>query len=300
MDRLNAMGTFIAVVDAGSFSGAARVLDIGQSSVSKTVAQLEKHLEVRLLIRSTRGLTPTEAGQAFYDHARRSIEEADEAEIAARGAASSLTGLLRVSAAVTFARLHILPHLGIFMAEHPNLAIDIILDDRNIDLMEEGIDVSLRMGNLSDSNMTARHIARSPRIVVGTPAYFSRAGIPRVPGDLSEHQAITYAKIAGDGVCKFVRDGIEASVSVSGKLRINAAEGVRATVLSGLGIAISSEWMFSPELQAGDVKQVLGDWSLPPVDLWAVFPSGRMVNAKSRAFVEFIEQLMHSENSKPA
>lgn len=300
MDRLSAMGTFIAVVDAGSFSGAARVLDIGQSSVSKAVAQLEKHLEVRLLIRSTRGLAPTEAGQAFYDHARRSIEEADEAEVAARGAASSLSGHLRVSAAVTFARLHILPYLGIFMAEHPNLAIDIFLDDRNIDLMEEGIDVSLRMGNLSDSNMTARHIARSPRIVVGTPEYFLRAGTPRVPSDLAEHQAITYVNISGDGVCKFIKDKIEASVSVSGKLRINAAEGVRATVLSGLGIAISTEWMFSSELQAGKVKQVLGDWSLPPVDLWAVFPSGRMVNAKSRAFVEFIERLMHSEKGKPA
>lgn len=300
MDRLSAMETFIAVVDAGSFSGAARVLDIGQPSVSKTVAQLEKHLEVRLLIRSTRGLAPTEAGQAFYDHARRSIDEADKAEIAARGAASSLTGLLRVSAAVTFARLHILPHLGIFMAEHPNLAIEIILDDRNIDLMEEGIDVSLRMGNLSNSNMTARRIARSPRIVVGTPKYFSRAGIPLVPSDLAEHQAITYTKIAGDGVCKFIKNGIETSVSVSGRLRINAAEGIRTTVLSDLGIAISSEWMFSPELQSGDVKQVLGDWSLPPIDLWAIFPSGRMMNAKSRTFVEFIERLMHSKNGKQA
>lgn len=298
MDRLSAMETFIAVVDAGSFSGAARVLDIGQSSVSKSVAQLEKHLEVRLLVRSTRGLAPTEAGQAFYHHARRSIEEADRAEIAARGLASSLKGVLRFSAAVTFARLHILPHLGTFMAEHPELAIDIILDDRNIDLLEEGIDVSLRMGTLSDSTMTARHIARSARIVVGTPEYFSREGIPLLPGDLAEHQAITYANIAGDGVCTFTRDGIETSVIVSGRLRINAAEGIRTTVLSGIGIAVSTEWMFSPELETGRVQRVLEDWSLPPVDLWAVFPSGRMANAKSRAFVEFVERLMHPTMGK--
>lgn len=170
MDRLAAMQTFIRVVDTGSFSAAARQLNIGQPAVSKTIAQLEDRLGVRLLTRSTRGLTPSEAGLRFYERARRSLEEADEAELAARGEGAGLTGVLRVSAATTFARLHIVPELQEFLADHPGLEMELILDDRVIDLVEEGVDVSFRMGDLADSSATARRLASSPRIVLGAPA----------------------------------------------------------------------------------------------------------------------------------
>src|ERR1700756_3803630 len=156
MDRLAAMETYVYVVETGSFSAAARRLDVGQPAISKTIAQLEEHLGVRLLIRSTRGLTPTEAGTLFFEHAIRVIEGANEAEFAARGSAAGLTGILRISAATTFARLHILPHLGEFLEKHPLLDVDVRLDDRSMNLIEEGMDVALRMGNLSDSNLTAR------------------------------------------------------------------------------------------------------------------------------------------------
>jgi DNA-binding transcriptional LysR family regulator len=158
MDRLAAMEAFVRVVETGSFSVAARQLDIGQPAVSKTVAQLEERLGVRLLIRSTRGLTPTEAGQNFYERAKRAVDEADEADVAARGANASLSGVLRITAAVTFARLHVVPRLGAFLAEHPALSIGVILDDRNIDLTQSGVDVALRMGSLEDSALTARKI----------------------------------------------------------------------------------------------------------------------------------------------
>ena len=150
MDRMSAMETFVRVVDAGSFSGAAKQLRLGQPAVSKTIAQLEERLGVRLLLRSSHGLTPTEPGRSFYERAKRSIEEADEAEIAARGAAATLSGRLRISAAVTFARLNVIPRLPDFLAEHRALDIDILLDDRNIDLIEAGIDIALRMGQLSE------------------------------------------------------------------------------------------------------------------------------------------------------
>jgi DNA-binding transcriptional LysR family regulator len=148
VDRLAAMEAFVLVVDAGSFSAAARHLNVGQPAISKSVAQLEDRLGVKLLVRSTRGLAPTEAGLNFYERARRSIEEADEAELAARGAGRSLTGKLRTCAAVTFARIHLMPRLPEFLARHPDLEMEVVLDDRNIDLVQEGIDVALRMGQL--------------------------------------------------------------------------------------------------------------------------------------------------------
>jgi DNA-binding transcriptional LysR family regulator len=292
MDRLSAMETFVNVVEAGSFSGAARRLNIGQPAVSKTIAQLEERLGVRLLLRSTRGLMPTEAGQNFYERARRSIEEADEADRAAQGAGAGLSGPLRVCAAVTFARLHVMPHLKSFLAEHPNLTIDVVLDDRNIDMLEEGIDVALRMGALGDSGMTAKKIAQCPRVVVGTPAYFAEAGEPETPADLSGHETIIYGRGGGGHTWVFRRDGNEVPVTASGRLKVNAAEGMREAVLADMGIAIASEWMFEPELEDGRVRRVLTDWTLPPMDLWALYPTGRMASAKARAFVAFVEKIM--------
>ena len=292
MDRLTAMETFVCVVESGSFSAAARLLNVGQPAVSKTIALLEERLSVRLLLRSTRGLMPTEAGQAFFARAKRAIEEAEEAEIAARGAGSNLSGRLRVCAAVTFARLHIVPAIGRFLEAHPDLNVDMVLDDRNVDLLEEGIDIALRMGRLEDSSMTARKIGEVPRLVVGTPAYFKRAGIPASPADLSSHQAIVYNQRGGGGAWTFRRESSEVAVVVSGRVATTAAEGIRAAVLANLGLAVVSEWMFSPELKSGEVCPVLNDWRLPPIELWAVFPGGRMVNAKTRAFLNFLADVL--------
>lgn len=292
MDRLAAMETYIGVVEAGSFSAAARRLNTGQPAVSKAIAQLEDRLGTRLLLRSTRGLVVTEAGQRFYEHAKRAVEEADQADHAARDASASLTGKLRVCAAVTFARLHVLPALKAFMDKHPQLEIEIVLDDRQVDLLEEGIDVALRMGALSDSAMTARRIAQCPRMVMGTPGYFAATGVPRIPADLSQHQAVIQSRRTGGESWSFSKGESQVAVAVSGRVRVNAAEGVRAAVMGGMGLAIASEWMFSPELRDGSVCQVLKDWSLPPMDLWALSPAGRMTSAKARAFVDFVESTL--------
>ncbi|MGB8839707.1 MAG: LysR family transcriptional regulator [Aliidongia sp.] len=292
MDRLAAMEAFVLVVDSGSFSAAARRLNVGQSSISKTVAQLEDRLAVKLLVRSTRGLSLTEAGLNFYERARRSIEEADEAELAARGAGQGLTGKLRLCAAVTFARLHLMPRLPEFLARHPDLEMEVVLDDRNVDLVQEGIDVALRMGPLADTALTARRIATTRHVVVGTAAYFARAGAPISPGDLIAHEVVIYSQRGGGPVWTFQRDGAELPVTVKGRLHVTAAEGVRAAVLADAGIAIASQWMFAPELAAGTVKAVLQDWDLPPMDLWAVYPAGRAATTKARTFIAFIEEVM--------
>ncbi len=294
MDRLKAMQAFVQVVDSGSFSAAARRLNVGQPALSKSIAQLEDRLGVKLLVRTTRGLAPTEAGLNFYQRARRSIEEADEAELAARGAGFGLAGKLCVAAAVTFARIHLMPRLPEFLAQHPDLEMEVVLDDRNIDLVREGIDVALRMGKLADSSLIARRIASCRHVVLGTPAYFERAGVPTIPGDLAAHQAVIYGQSGGGAVWPFRREGVELTVTLRGQLHVSAAEGVRAAVFANAGIAITSEWMFAPEIVDGTVKAVLQDWELPPMDLWAVFPPGRTPTTKARTFADFVERVMHA------
>jgi DNA-binding transcriptional LysR family regulator len=300
VDRLAAMEAFVRVIDAGSFSGAATQLRVGQSTISKTIAQLEDRLGVRLVVRSTHGLTPTQAGRNFYARAKRIIEEAEQAEAAARGDAASLQGRLRVSAPVTLARLHIIPHLPAFLTEHPALDIDVILDDGDVDLVEAGVDVALRLGNLADSALTARKVGQSRALVVGARAYFETHGVPQTPGELAAHQAVIYEhQRAGGATWTFCQGKTEVTVHVSGRLRVTAAEGVREGVLAGLGLSVGgSEWLFTPELKSGQALSVLEDWSLPSVGLWAIFPTGRQASAKARTFTRFIEQQISGEEAR--
>ncbi|NLR98031.1 LysR family transcriptional regulator [Rhizobium sp. P38BS-XIX] len=297
MNRLAAMDAFVRVVDTGSFTGAARLLRIGQPAVSKMIAQLEERVGTKLLLRTTQGLTPTEAGENFYEHARRAVEQADEAEAKARGSGAALSGRLRISGAVTFARLHVVPLLPKFLAMHPDLDIEVFMDDQNVDLVEAGIDVALRMGDLQDSSLTARKIGKSPRVVVASPRYIETSGEPASPADLAAHHAVVYDLRSGGTVWNFSRGSVQSAVTIKGRIRMNAAEGVREAVFAGMGLAVASEWMFAPELASGRVRRLLEDWDLPPVDLWAAFPSGRTVSSKARAFASFIKQELASKFS---
>ena len=290
MDRLAAMQTFVKVIDTGSFSATARQLRVGQPAVSKVVAQLEERLGVTLLLRTSRSFRATEAGQIFYERAKLAIADADEAELAARGAGAGLVGRLRVSAPVTFTRLKIVPKLGRFLAQHPKLEIELVLDDRNVDLVGEGVDVALRMGVLTDSALTARKIARIRRRVVGTPAYFARSGAPLEPRDLERHETVIYTQTGGGAAWTFVKDGVEESVALKGRIRSTAAEAVREAVLADLGLAVASDSMLGIELESGAVREVLADWRLPSIDISAVFPTGRRASAKARAFAAFVER----------
>jgi DNA-binding transcriptional LysR family regulator len=294
MDRLAAMEAFVRVVEAGSFSGAAKQLHLGQPAVSKAIAQLEDRLGVRLLLRSTHGLAPTDAGRSFYERAKRAIEEAEEAELTARGAAATLSGRLRVCAAATFARLHVIPRLPTFLAAHPALDVDIVMQDGDIDLVETGIDVALRMSPLRDTALVARKIGVGRRRVIATPAYFAEHGVPQSPSDLAKHQAVVYEQRLGGPTWILRKANMESSVTLAGRVHVTAAEGLREAVFAGLGFTIASEWMFAPELKSGAVASVLDDWSLLDVELFAVYPTGRQASAKARAFVNFIERQIAS------
>jgi DNA-binding transcriptional LysR family regulator len=293
VDRLAALEIFVRVVDTGSFSAVARHQRIGQPAVSKAVVQLEEWLGVSLLMRSTRSVVPTEAGRIFYERAKRTVAEADEAVVAARGSASALSGRLRVSTSVCFGRLHVIPHLSAFLAEHPDLEIELVLDDCHVDLVNEGIDVALRMGAMPDSNMTARRIAEGRRIVVATPAYLERHGTPTSPGELISHQAVIYTRgVESWKSWTFRKATAEVSVVLQGRLKVTAAEGVREAVNCDMALGVSSEWNFSPELKSGKVVAILDDWALPPTNLSAVYPAGRLASTKARAFVSFVERFM--------
>ena len=292
MDRLREMEMFVRVVEAGSFSAAARDLNMGQPAVSKTIASLEDRLGVRLLTRSTRKLSPTEAGTAFYERAVRAIGEADEAEAAAQGAGAGLEGRLRVSAPVTFSRLHLVPMLGSFLDAHPKVQLDLLMDDRAVDLVAENIDVALRLGVLTDSALRARKLGQAERLVIVSPSYLARRGFPSTPADLLEHDGIIYGQSSGGQEWLFRRGTSETSVYVRTRLKLSAAEGVREAVLAGQGFAIASRWMFAPELKSGEVVSLLEEWTLPPMDLWVIYPSGRLTSAKARTFIKWFEKII--------
>jgi DNA-binding transcriptional LysR family regulator len=292
MDRLAALEIFVRVVDTGSFSAVARDQGIGQPAVSKAVVQLETWLGVGLLLRSTRSVVPTEAGRIFYERARRTIEEAEEAVLAARGSGYGLSGRLRVSTSICFGRLHVIPRLSEFLAEHPRLDIELVFDDRQVDLVNEGVDVALRMGPMPDSNMVARRIADGRRVVVATPAYLERYGTPTSPHELAGHQAIIYSG-RGDWASWTFRKADEAvTVELRGRLKMTAAEGLREAVNRDMGFTIASEWNFWPELKSGKVVALLQDWDLPSTHLSAVYPTGRLASAKARAFASFVERIV--------
>jgi DNA-binding transcriptional LysR family regulator len=288
MCLLREMEIFVRVVETGSFSAAARDCKVGQPAISKTIAGLEDRLRARLLVRSTRRLSATEAGTAFYERALRTLAAANEAEAVARGAAAGLEGRLRICAPTTFARMHLVPTLGSFLDTYPKLQFELIMEDCAVDLVTENIDVALYWGALADSTLIARKLAQADRIVVASPTYLSRREIPNTPGDLIELNAIYDQGSGGEEWC-FRRGTSETSVRIQKQLTVSAAEGVRSAVLAGQGFAISARWMFAPELDSGEVVSILKDWALPPIDLWVIFPSGRLTSAKARIFVKWFE-----------
>ena len=289
MDRLADMETFVRVIEAGSFSAAAEQMRLGQPAVSKAIRRLEQRLGVRLVLRSTRGLSPTEAGQSYYEEARAVLERAEQAELVVSTAGKSLAGRLRISAPLTFARLHIVPKLDCLLNAHPALDVEVVLSDRLIDVIEEGIDVALRLGSLMDSALTARKLASRRRVVLAAPQYFEKFGKPLKPQELARHEAVIYAEQLGCSAWTFHNGSEEVAVTLRGRVRMSAAEGVREAVFAGLGLTISSEWMFTPELASGMVETALTEWRLPDMDPWAVFPAGRLASSKVRAFIAFVE-----------
>ncbi|MFM0624758.1 LysR family transcriptional regulator [Paraburkholderia xenovorans] len=303
MDKLQAMRTFVRVVEAGSFSAVAHEADTTQSAVSKQVAALERELGARLLTRTTRSLALTEEGKHYFDQARRLVAEIAEAEGALRRGEQQLTGWLRIAASVGFGRLKLMPLVQSFLAEHPAVKIDLRLSDSFIDLVEQGIDVAVRIGDLPDSSLIARRVGTSYRMLMAHRNYVRSLPkgkkAPRVPDDLVAHNCIVYTELAmrnawsftaGPGAAEPV--GTTRIVRVEGNLQTNSSEVMRASVLAGMGIGYSPNWLFDDELASGEVQRLLPDWEAIAIPIHLVSPQERRHSAKVRAFVDHVGKAM--------
>jgi DNA-binding transcriptional LysR family regulator len=295
MDRLSAMQTFVRVVETGSFSAVARESRATQSAVSKQVAALEQTLGARLLSRTTRSLALTEEGERYFEQARRLVAEIAEAESSLRQGEQQLTGWLRVAASVGFGRLKLLPLVKTFLAAHPGVKIDLRLNDGFIDLVEQGIDVAVRIGELADSSLLARRIGTTQRVLIASRAYLSALpnglAAPSVPADLRLHDCIVYTELAARNAWTFtagpgapVPAGTVETVQVQGKLQTNSSEVVRAAVLSGMGIGFSPTWLFEHETAQGELQVLLPHWPAPSMPVHLISPSQRRHSAKVKAF----------------
>ena len=293
MDRLLAMQTFVRVVETGSFSAVAREQTSTQSAVSKQVAALEKHLGAKLLTRTTRTLALTDDGHRYFEDARRLVAEVTEAEGQLRRGERQLSGWLRLASSVGFGVRVLRPHVHSFLAAHPGVKIDLKLNDGFIDLVEQGIDLAVRIGNLGDSTLVARRIGRIRRAVVASRAYVEAATaerpLPKVPQDLAQHPCIVYSALRNRNLWDFsTPDGSSVAVRVDGPLQTDASDIVRAAVLDGVGIAYSPTWLFQDLIDSGEVQVLLPYWQTSPLPLHLVSPPERRHAAKVRAFSEHL------------
>jgi LysR family transcriptional regulator for bpeEF and oprC len=290
MDRLEAMRLFTRVAETGSFSAVARETGIGQPAVSKQIAGLEAHLGVQLLHRTSRSLSLTEAGQNYYEAVVKLLDDMTAAEQSAGLGQTLPTGLLRVTVAAGFGRLRIVPLLPGFHARYPGIVIDLIVSDRFVDLVEEGIDIAIRIGELSDSAMIARRIGISPTVTVAAPAYLARAGRPAAPDDLEQHDRVVFTFQGSPRPWTFNGPGWRVTHIPKGPVRANDAEHVRAAVLAGIGIAQTPRWLFAEELASGAVLEVLADLPSDTTPIHAVYPAGRRPPGKVRVFIDHLAE----------
>jgi DNA-binding transcriptional LysR family regulator len=296
-DRLRELTAFVRACETGSFSRVARELGVSQPSISRMVASLEARLAVKLLLRTTRRITPTDSGRVFLERARQILGDLDDAENAARGV-DSLRGTLRVALSGAFGIREVIPRLPGFAAQHPKLGIELLMSDRTENLIAEGADMALRLGPLPDSGFGARLLGKAPRLVVASPAYLARKGTPQTPADLARHDCILGPGLSGRTGWSFTRSGQAASVTVEGPIKVDSADGVIACARAGLGMALASRWMCRAELEAGELVAVLPGYQLDWIELHAVYPGSRRPSLKIRAFSDyFAAQLMHKNKS---
>ena len=290
MDRLMAMQVYVRVVETGSFSKAAREFATTQPTVTKMVAATEARLKVRLLNRNTRGVSVTESGALYFEKCKTITREADEAENIATLRQNQTQGLLRVGTSVAFGRRVVVPLALDFMAQHPQVQLDLSFEDRYTDLVAQGIDVAIRMGKLADSSLGARFLGANPWLVVAAPKYLRKHGTPRTSADLANHAALIYSSVLGDDVWRLSTPGGETvTVPVVGRLRSNNLSAVLAAARSGLGLAAMPRYVAADSLASGHVVEVLRDHSLPEQEIHAVFPSPKLVPGKVAAFVAFLQ-----------
>jgi DNA-binding transcriptional LysR family regulator len=294
------MVIFARVVETRSFTAAARALATTTSAVSKRIAKLEDRLGARLVERTTRRVSPTDAGVAFYERCARILAEIDDAEIAVARFGSEPRGTLKASVPVIFGELHIAPLLPEFAARYPEVRLDISLSDRLVNMLEEGFDMSVRISSMNDSSLVARKLANGHGVVVASPAYLKKHGTPKVPTDLSAHECIRYSLLTAQREWRFRVRGRDVSVPVRARLQLNHGGAIREAALAGLGLARLPHFAVAHALRDGHLVTVLEDFVLSDLSVFAVYPAGKQPRPTVRAFADFLAAKLPARLAPPA
>jgi DNA-binding transcriptional LysR family regulator len=293
MDRVAAVALFIRIVESGSFSKAAAEFGITQPTATKAVAAMEARLGARLLHRTTRGVTPTEVGALYYDKCKAIAHEIEAADNLASLMQSGVGGTLRVSTSVAFGRRVMVPLALKYMQEHPQVVVDLSFEDRYVNLVEQGIDLSVRMGRMADSSLGARWLGTNPWVMVAAPAYLEARGTPQQTAELAAHACLVYSSVQGDDRWTLTSpQGEEQSVPVKGPLRSNNLSAVLSAARAGFGLAILPHYVARGSLADGSVLPVMADHTLPAQEVHAVFPSPKLVPSKVTSFAAFLQRTL--------
>lgn len=287
MSELPQLEIFALVVDAGSFTAAAKQLGVSKAHVSKQIRALEDRLGARLLNRTTRKVATTDIGAIFHERCRRILDEVAEAETAVTDLQTAPRGTLRVTAPMAFGLSYVAPALAKFLADHDDLRVDMSFNDRRVDLVDEGFDLAIRIGDLPDSSLVARRIAQTCTPVCGSEAYLRRRGTPRVPEDLRDHDCLVYAFQASGQAWRLRGPAGEKMVPVSGRVVADSGDAIVAAAREGLGLSFVPDFYVAGDLASGRLRRVLPEWSTP-TPIWAVYPHSRHLSAKVRIFVDYL------------
>ncbi len=287
MRRFGAIPVFVAVVENGGFTAAARTLGISKSAVSKRINQLEAHLGVRLLHRTTRKLSLTEAGERYFEHAIQALAAANQAEDAVAELQGEPQGQLRINSPMSFGRLHVAPMIPKLLKRYPKLKIDLVMDDRRVDLVAEGFDTAIRAGNLPDSTLIARKLAPVRQVFCASPDYIDRYDRPSTPAELSGHNCVLYCYSSDADKWTLIGEGGPVTVTVSGSYKVNNSEALLEALREGVGIGRLPTFVAGPDLKAGRLVKLFESYRIPEFTLYAVFPEREYLPAKLRVFLDF-------------
>jgi LysR family transcriptional regulator, regulator for bpeEF and oprC len=285
VDRFLLMTCFARAVETGSFSAAGRDLGLGQPNVSRYVAALEDHLQTRLLQRSTRKLALTPEGERYYAEVRRILDAVDESESSFRENVDP-SGLLRVACPTALAHEFVVPHVPTFLERYPGLTLDLQINDRYVNLVDEGAELAVRIGHLEDSALRARRVGLFGRVCVASKGYLAKRGVPDTPDDLRRHDCVIYTLLSSGATWRF-RD---VEVPVAGRLRVNSPEAIRASINAGLGIGIGPEWLYEEGLKNGNLQLLLTEYAAPPVPVQVIYVANRLLPKRAIVFMDFIAE----------
>ena len=290
MDRIRELDSFVAAVEAGSFVKAADALDTSKAVISKHMLGLEQRLGVRLLNRTTRRQSLTDAGRSYFERAKQILESLEDADATVASSALRPTGTLRITAPLTFGLLYLAPLWGGFMSRYPEVKLDITLSDRVVDLIDEGLDVAVRIARLPDSSLVSRKLASARMVMCASPAYLRKRGAPKTLAEVARHPVLAYTYLSTGDTWKFERKNVAHQVTTNPIMRSNNGDTCRAAALAGRGIILQPSFMIAADLERGDLVEVLPEYKGVELGVYAVYPSRKLLSAKVRVLVDFLAE----------